>query len=259
MGAFRLPRADSPRNHSLSAAGVVAALSAEARTLGTLVKRDDGLWNSRDGTLIAVSGVGGAAAALAARALLDAGAHALVSWGMAGGLDPRLAAGTVCLPSVVMSQDGASFSTDTHWRELLRAAIGARQPVVQGKLLTCPEALADAQGKAAAFHDTGALVVDMESTAVAEVAASRGIPFIAVRVVVDTATDSLPPSVVRASSAGQVNLARLIRGLIASPREIPALLRLAARYRAARLALHTVALTGSLAPLKFAASKIRIA
>jgi adenosylhomocysteine nucleosidase len=243
----------------LSAAGVVAALSAEARTLGSLVKRADGLWTVRDGTLVAVSGVGGASAAIAANALLDAGAHALVSWGMAGGLDPRLAAGTVCLPSVVMAPGGASFSTDTHWRELLRAAIAGRRPVVQGKLLTYPEALADAQGKAAAFHETGALAVDMESTAVAEVAAARGIPFIAVRVVVDTASDSLPSSVVRASSAGQVNIARLVRGLLASPWELPALLRLAGRYRAARLALQTVAQTGSLAPLDFAASKIRIA
>ncbi len=243
----------------MSAAGVVAALSAEARTLGSLVNRADGLWSARDGTLVAVSGVGSPSAAIAANALLDAGARALVSWGMAGGLDPQLAAGTVCLPSVVMSPDGASFSTDTHWRELLRAAIAGRRPVVQGKLLTCPEALASAHGKAAAFQETGALAVDMESTAVAGVAASRGIPFIAVRVVVDTASDSLPSSVVRASTAGQVNLARLIRGLLASPWELSALLRLAVRYRAARLALQTVAQSGGLAPLDFAASKIRIA
>jgi adenosylhomocysteine nucleosidase len=237
----------------LSAAGVVAALAAEARTLGSPIRRGDGLFTVSDGTLIAVSGMGDAAAGTAARALVDAGATALVSWGMAGGLDPALHAGTICLPSTVVSRDGDAIDTDQHWREILTAAISARRAVVGGKLLTSDRAIDGIAGKAVAFRDTGAAAVDMESLGVAKIAAIHHLPFIVVRVIVDTAADALPAVVLAASSGGQVQISRLLLGVVRSPRAIAPLLRLAKRYRAATRALVAVARTGMLAPLAFAA------
>jgi len=233
-------------------AGVVAALTAEARTLGVAARRGAGFATTREGILVAVSGIGGAAATVAARLLADAGATSLVSWGLAGGLDPALAAGTICLPSVVIAADGSRFATDHHWRELVAAAIAARRVVVNGSLLTAISSIDDVAGKAAAFHETGAAAVDMESHAIAAVAASRKLPFIAIRVIVDTAHDALPDAVVAASSGGEVSTLRLVRELLRSPQTIAPLLRLALRYRAARGALLAVARSGALAPLKFA-------
>jgi adenosylhomocysteine nucleosidase len=244
----------------LSAAGVVSALELEARTLGSPLRRRDGLYAAGDGTLIAVSGIGGAAAGTAARALIDAGASALVSWGMAGGLDPALNAGTICLPSTVVSRDGDTMATDPHWREILTAAISERRAVVGGKLLTSDYPIDDIAGKAAAFRATGAVAVDMESFGVAKVAATHDLPFIAVRVIVDTAADALPAVVLAATSGGRVQMSRLLLGIVRSPRAIAALLRLAKRYRAATRALVAVAGTGALAPRAFAAaSPTRIA
>lgn len=237
----------------MSTAGVVAALAAEARTLGSLIRRGNGLFTVGDGTLIAVSGMGDAAAETAARALVDAGATALVSWGMAGGLDPALHAGTICLPSTVVSRDGEAIDIDQHWREILSAAISARRIVVGGKLLTSDRAIDDVAGKAAAFRDTGAAAVDMESLGVAKVAYSHDLPFIAVRVIVDTAADTLPAVVLAAGGGGQVRISRLLLGVVRSPRAIAPLLRLATQYRAATRALVAVARTGVLAPLAFAA------
>lgn len=238
----------------MSAAGVVAALSVEARTLGPPIRRSDGLFAINDGTLVAVSGMGCAAAAAAATALVDAGAVALVSWGMAGGLDPGLHAGTICLPSVVVARDGATFTTDQHWRELLSAAIAARRTVVSGSLLTSDLAIGDIAGKAAAFRETGAVAVDMESLAVASIAAAHKLPFIAVRVIVDTAGDALPRAVLAATRFGRVRISRLILGIVRRPSDIGSLIRLAQRYRTAQQALAAVARTGALAPLAFAAS-----
>jgi adenosylhomocysteine nucleosidase len=238
----------------LSRAGVVAALDMEARSLGLRTRRRDGLFEVGDGTLVAVSGMGRAAAVAAAGALVDAGATALVSWGLAGGLDPALQAGTICLPSVVVSRDGATFATDLHWREILSAAISQRRKVVSGKLLTSAVAIDDVAAKAAAFGETGAVAVDMESLGVAEVAAMNRLAFVAVRAIVDTAGDTLPPAVMAAGTEGPVRLARLILGIASSPREIAPLLRLAIRYRAATRALGAVARTGALAPLAFGAA-----
>jgi adenosylhomocysteine nucleosidase len=234
--------------------GVVAALDVEARTLGPRTRRRDGLYEVGDGTLLAVSGMGCIAAAAAAGALVDAGATALISWGLAGGLDPGLQAGTICLPGAIVSRDGAVFATDVHWREILTAAIGERLAVVGGRLLDSAVVIEGAAGKAAAFAETGAVAVDMESAGVAKTAALRRLPFVAVRAIVDTAGDTIPGVVGAATSDGRVRFARLLLGILRSPRQIAPLMRLAQRYRAAARALRAVARTGALAPLAFGAA-----
>ena len=238
----------------MSTAGVVAALDMEARSLGHRTRRRDGLFEVGDGTLVAVSGMGRAAAVGAAGALVDAGVTALVSWGLAGGLDPALRAGTICLPSMVVSRDGATFATDLHWREILTAAISRRLIVVSGKLLTSVVAIEDVAAKAAAFGETGAVAVDMEIAGVAQIAALHKLPFVAVRAIVDTAGDTIPRAVMAAGSEGRVRLARLILGIVRSPREIAPIMQLAKRYRAAVRALGAVARTGALAPFAFGAA-----
>jgi hopanoid-associated phosphorylase len=221
--------------------GVVAALEAEARTLGPAVRRRDGLLFLSDGALLAVSGMGTALAAAAARNLIDAGASVLMSFGLAGGLDPLLRAGTVVLPTEVISRDGARFSTSRAWREQLCAAIARQRPVAAGALLTSPQPIGAVAEKARAFRETGAVAVDMESMGVAEVSAAHNLPFIAVRVIVDTAADVLPRAVVSASHEGQVNIRRLIGGLVVAPLDLIGLIHLARAYRAATRSLAAVA------------------
>ena len=253
MGARVLPLPHPARQPTLST-GVVAALNAEARTLGALRRRGDGLGVTTEGVLVAVSGIGGSPAADAAERLADAGATSLVSWGLAGGLDPSLAAGTICLPEFITAAGSTVFSTDHHWRELVAAAIAARRTVVNGALFSSERSIDAVVAKAAAFRETGAAAVDMESHAIAAVAAARALPFIAVRVIVDTAGDSLPDAVLAASAGGQVRLPRLLQGLARAPGDVAPLLRLALRYRSARQALVAVARSGALAPLAFAAT-----
>ena len=225
---------------------MVAALVAEARTLGRLQRRGPGILTTRDGVLVAVSGIGAVSAAVAAGRLADGGATSLVSWGMAGGLDPHLKAGTVCLPESVIAADGSALCTDRCRRERVQTALNGLR-IVNGILLTSDRTIAGTRGKAAAFHDTGAAAVDMESHAVAKVAAARGLPFIAIRVIVDTAYDVLPPAVLRASDGGQVKVLLLVRQLASAPWQLVALLRLALRYRVARRVLVAVARSGTLA------------
>ena len=230
----------------MNVVGIVSALAVEARHLGPAAQRRGALASLADGTLLAVSGIGSNAAARGARALIDAGATALISWGMAGGLDPALAAGTIFLPSEVISPDGTALMTARYWRERLSAALGAHRPVACGRLLMSPRALESIADKAAAFRDTGAAAVDMESLAVAEVARSHGLPFIAVRVIVDTAEDILPRAVMAAAcSSGRLPIARLLASFALAPGDLAALIRLLPRYRAARRSLGAVAHAGT--------------
>ena len=179
----------------------------------------------------------------------------MVSWGMAGGLNPALVAGTVFLPSEIVSNEGAAVVTAPRWRRRLSEAIAAQSGsppadlVVEGRLLTSSRAIGSLADKATLFRQTGAAAVDMESLAIAEIAQTHQLPFIAVRVIVDSAGDALPRAVTAAAdSEGHLQVWRLMGALLRTPADLGPLLRLAQRYRAANRSLAAVARVGSLAP-----------
>ena len=237
------------RTRPLSPVGIVSALTAEARHLRRRGVRADGITQLDDGALLAVSGMGPGAAAAAARVLITRGARALLSFGLAGGLDPALAAGTVCLPPEVISDGGARIQTTSRWRAGLLRALTGRCRVSGGTLLTSPVTVDTLAEKARVFRKTGAASVDMESLGIGQEAVSHGLPFMVVRVIVDTASDGLPPVISRlAGPGGQVPLPRLLGALAIHPGDLPAVIRLGNRYRAASRALAAVAGSGSLAP-----------
>jgi adenosylhomocysteine nucleosidase len=224
----------------------ITALAAEARTLhaafGTGVDT-----SVTHGVLIAVAGVGAVSAGKAAAAAIEGGASALVSWGYAGGLAPDLMAGTLVVADRIVCTDGSVFSTDEHWRDSLTACISRGQPVRCASLLSAPTLLADEACKSRHFRASGAIAVDMESAAVAQVARDRGVPFLAVRAVVDTARDRLPRSIVDAIGAdGKLRWVRLCLDVARAPRTLQQLLSLSGSYRTARQALTSAAVVGRL-------------
>ena len=230
--------------------GIVSALAAEARTLGPAARQGAGLRQLADGALLAVSGMGGVAAAAAARRLVLAGARALASFGMAGGLDPALICGAVLLPEEVAPIDGVKsaagvMATSPQWRQRLRAALPGSCIAWGGRLLTTDRPIARPAAKHDAWRHTGAAAVDMESVAIAQVAGQAGLPFVVLRVIVDTASDELPAALMAASSGTQVRVGRLLAGLLLAPGELGALIRLSARYRIASRALAAVARPGA--------------
>lgn len=160
--------------------GVVAALEMERRWIGV------------PEPLVETSGIGAEGAKAAARRLLDRGATALVSWGSAGGLDPKIRSGTVVLPHAVIDTAGSRSSVDLEWRDRLLAKIANRVEVSTSELLDVARPITSAEEKRELHHRTGAGAVDMESAAVAAVAKQSGISFIAVRAVVDAATVAIP-------------------------------------------------------------------
>ncbi|NNM62744.1 MAG: hypothetical protein HKM03_11285 [Steroidobacteraceae bacterium] len=228
--------------------GVVAALGAEARALRGAHRVRVGATELRDGVNLIVSGIGQAAAERAARALVSAGAGALISWGVAGGLDPDLPAGAVLLPVEIIAEDGRRFASTPAWRERQHAALAPHLRITAGALLSCAAAIEGIGAKAGAHRASGAAAVDMESAAIAGVAAARHLPFLCIRVVVDAAGDALPRAVLDASRAGGLRPWRLVAGILRSPREMSGLIRLARRFQNARRALDTIARKGLESP-----------
>jgi adenosylhomocysteine nucleosidase len=182
------------------------------------------------------SGPGPERAAQCAKAAVAAGAQALVSWGLAGGLAADLEPGTVILPRRVIMQRGETFAVTAAWHERL-ASLAAEFAMTFGDLLTVPTALGSPAAKAAAATALAAVAVDMESAAIAGVAARARVPFVVLRVVVDAQADAVPAGAESWIDAHGNTRTAAALGAIVRPGEWQALWRLAQRYRKANAVL----------------------
>jgi hopanoid-associated phosphorylase len=200
---------------------VVAAtgLRAEAR----IAERSSGVK--------AVAGGGDEArlAALLERALLE-GARGLISFGIAGALQPELTPGT-CIIGTAVSNDAQKFNVDGAWAGRLLAALpDARQGMVVGS----SKAVADVNKKAGLYQATGAVAVDMESHVVGRIAAAHRLPFAVLRVIADSAGQQLPPAAVNGMKPdGTPDLAAVLRSIASQPSQLPDLIRTAFAARRA--------------------------
>ncbi len=205
---------------ALPVVGCVTGLAIEAR-----IARRAGLLAE------AAGGAGAGAGERAAEALVARGATALVSFGIAGGLDPALRAGAVVVGSAVVGE-GWRSETQEGWM----AALASRLPgAVLGPILGVDESLALAAQKARAHETWSAVAVDMESIAAARIASGQGLPLAVVRVIVDPAWTDLPTAA-RYDESG-VRPGAVLKALAGRPGEIPALLTLAGRAAVALWAL----------------------
>jgi adenosylhomocysteine nucleosidase len=203
------------RNDSV---GVIVGLAAEARIARRL------------GWPVAIGGGTTSGAEAAARLLLDAKVTALVSFGLAGGLDPALRPGALLVPQQVLA-NGERYTTDTSLSRLL----GGPTPHV---VLGADAVMTDAADKRRAREETGAAAVDLESGAIARVATAHAIPFAVLRAICDPAERALPSAALAALDArGAIRAWRVLAAIAARPGQLPALFALAADAAAAKRSL----------------------
>ena len=179
---------------------------------------------------VATGGGTNAGAADAAERLVRQGAQALVSFGLAGGVAPDLHPGALLVPHTVCTDD-LRFPTDPNLSQLL----GGTTPHV---LYGANVVIATRAAKHAAFVSTQADAVDLESGAVARVAAIHHLPFAVLRAICDPAERDVPAAALTALDAqGGLATWRVLRSLAAEPRQLPALFALAVDAVMARRAL----------------------
>lgn len=216
--------------------GIVAALPAEARCLTRRRPRWQQVIEIGGNQLLCQSGLGANPAAEAAQRLVAAGATELVSFGFAGGLDPALPAGALLLPERIVGV--SHYAIDPERRERLLAALPGTATPRGGDLLCAATLVATPAQKHQLFHETGALAVDMESAAVAGVAARHGLSLLVLRAVSDPAGVAPPAALLRALRPdGRVAPAALTALLLRGRLNPVSLIRLAAGARAAQTTL----------------------
>ena len=172
--------------------------------------------------------------ALAVHDSIDADCRGLMSFGVAGGLQPDLTPGTCIVASDVIDGE-RRYSTDAGWSQRLLQSIPKSQ---SGVVAGAAGPVATSAAKSALHRATGAVAVDMESHIVAKVAAGRRLPLAVLRVVCDPAARALPDVAFRSVRAdGTTDVMGLLRSLARQPRHVPALIRVALDARSARATL----------------------
>ncbi|HLF59015.1 MAG TPA: hypothetical protein VI732_05235 [Alphaproteobacteria bacterium] len=220
--------------------GIVTGLNAEANCLRGVTTGDAA-------PIVFCSGGSAARAREGARQLVEDGVAGLVSFGIAGGLDPALKPGTVVLARSVAAENGTRFDGSHEWRERLQAEAWGRCHFVAGVIAGRDRPVLRAEEKRALFESTGAAAVDMESHAVAAVAREAGIPFLAVRAIADPAWRSVPEwALAGVRPDGRTRPLAVLARVALRPWDWPALFALARDSEAAFESLRGVADLGAL-------------
>lgn len=165
---------------------------------------------------------------------IKGGVLGIISFGIAGGLAPELAAGQwVAAAAIETAQQ--IFPTDGAWtRCLLERLPGAVHAAIVG--LDAP--VADPSDKRLLHAQTGAAAVDTESHIAARIAAAHRVPFVACRTIIDAAGTPLPPAaLIGLRPDGTADVAAVFRSVVRQPSQLPALVRTALDAWIARTAL----------------------
>jgi adenosylhomocysteine nucleosidase len=191
---------------------VVTGLAREAASLGADV----------------VPLISGADAGALRRALAEQARDpfsAVVSFGLAGGLDPSLPPGAMIVASGVVAGSERFDCPKPLVQVLLEGFSGAGVTARQGLVAGVEAPVMTPGDKAKLFRESGALVVDMESHLAAAFARQRGLPFAVARAVSDPAARALPPLAAKAVRPdGSVDLGLVLRELRREPRQLAGLI-----------------------------------
>ena len=231
----------SPRFHL----GIVTGLRYEAAIAEDAI-RSVAAPPGEDRVTATCHGPGQSRARSAAEALLDIGACALLSFGVAGGCNPDLPSGTVILATGIRDLSpgggGEILYTNRGWQRRMKSLLLGNVLLEEAMMASVANPLTDAKSKKQLFHDVGAAAVDMESAAAARVAIATGIPFMALRVIVDPADSSLPPSAMAGmTSDGTIHTVPVLRAILRRPQDIPGLIGIGLADSKARKSLKRTA------------------
>lgn len=158
----------------------------------------------------------------------------ILSFGIAGGLDPDLRTGTQLVASSVVAENG-TIATDEDWS---RSLLKSHPRAIHAPILSVEEAVVDPASKDRHFQRTGAVAVDMESHIAATVAKKHNLPFAVLRVVADPASRRVPQSAVKGLRPdGRTDTMAVLRALLRRPADITGMFHIARDAWAARLTL----------------------
>lgn len=222
--------------------GIIVALPEELSTL-TSKKIDKGCCVFITDTIVlAYSGAGADNARTASELLFTQGATRLISWGCAAALNETLKPGDLVVPDSLIDAEGAQIDIHPDWLKFTKNLLSPHLKVHTGSLAESKTIVATGKDKKHLRTQTGAIVLDMESVAIAKVAELNNLPFLAIRAIADPVDMDLPQAINHSlNDEGDIILAKLLLFIALHPTELPGLIKLGLHFNAAKNTLKLVA------------------
>lgn len=185
--------------------------------------------------VVAESGMGYARARKASLAMIDAHSPKwILSSGFAGALIPTMKIGQIVVANEIVDQHGQQKKLN------LSLASDIENGLHVGKLLTADEMVRMVEQKQQLHEQFEAIAVDMESLAVAQVAAETKTGFMAVRVISDDMSADLPSEVLSIiGDTGAVRVGAALTSIFKRPESVKDMLHLRTNAQAAAKSLAT--------------------
>lgn len=222
----------------MSRIGIIAALPAEANCLyHKKLKLQTPVEITKD-IYLCLSGMGYDSAQQATTQLLKLEVDALISWGVAGSIDQSLKSGDLLIVQSIITND-ASYSIREDWLTRLKTQLHFTKI---GDIASVTDICATVIDKNNLSAKSGAIAVDMESAAIAELATANKIDFLVLRAIADDANTSIPEVVVNHTDGlGRPQTIPFIISCLEKPGQIKQLLTLAKCYKQALKTLKRIA------------------
>jgi len=222
--------------------GIIAALPAEAKCLDQSTLHLVSPVEIQKDIFLCLSGIGYESASNAAKKLLELKIDGLVSWGVAGAIDSSVNSGDLIIADSIISHN-KTYLVSTEWKnKLLRHMQKSSNQLLNGNIASSKEICATTKEKENLLQRTGALAVDMESAAIAEVSRDNKLDFLVIRTIADQANASIPEAVLKhTDNLGNPKLLKFILSCITKPMQIRDLAILAKNYNKALKTLDELA------------------
>ncbi len=233
---------------------VLTALVWEAqavlRSLDNVRDAGQRTWRGNSGrcqVIVSSGGVGIRSARAIVEIYKDIRPSVILSVGCSGALVPELSAGQLLLAKAVSMYGGddrtdlKTFPSDPNLLAAAKSAAMARgmNPVV-GSIFTSPHVLSTGREKDICQRQTSCIAVEMESAVHAEFAAGAGVPFLAIRPILDTMRMTIPQIKGIIGSKGEVNVLRALGRVGKHPKELVPLMRLQRCRRLVSVSIATI-------------------
>lgn len=185
--------------------------------------------------VVAESGMGYARARKATQAMVDAHKPKwILSSGFSGALLPTMKIGQVVMANEIVDQHGQHKSIN------LTLSSDEANGLFVGRLLTADEMVRTVEQKQQLHEKHEAIAVDMESLAVAQVAAETKTGFMAVRVISDDMSADLPSEILSIiGDTGAVRVGAALTSIFKRPESVKDMLHLRSNAQAAAKSLAT--------------------
>ncbi len=194
------------------------------------------------GLFLCLSGMGHERAIIAANKLLALRVDGVISWGVAGAIEPTINAGDLILASAIIKQD-SRYTTTSQWHDWVFEYLQQSSAnLINGDIVSSKEACASTADKKKLFDATGALAVDMESAAIAEIAMKNNLDFLVLRAIADNAHTHIPEAVLNHTNyLGQPAIFNFTLSCLLKTTQIREILILAKAYRKGLASLSRIA------------------